>query len=338
MAITFPEDTQLASRYVKQAIPLMIKNGIAPNPCTFTLWYTYVTNRDKELKNALDRMMEEKKEFSEEISRELFRKYVIKDEIDLQGNLQESLTSVLHGLMDSVGEVKNGTDNFQRSLTGGLDNISGEVNQSSLEDTIKLLIETTQSVKDVTDSFQDQLKNAETEIAELRQLLHEEIQHTYLDPLTKIGNRRAFDRRMLELFQQEKETVSLILIDLDHFKTINDTYGHVMGDKVLQGISIAIQNVCSEATLIARYGGEEFAILLEDTQEAAYHTTQAIQVAFSKLILKKKNTGEIVENITASFGLAQKLEGEFPDELIERADKALYTAKENGRNQIQISK
>lgn len=336
MTVYFPADMQLASRYVKQAIPLMIKNGIAPNPCNFSLWFTYVTNRDKELKNALDQMLKEKKKFSEEICRNLFKKHVMKEEVNKQEGLQASLTSVLHELVGSVEKAKNGADDFQRSLEEGLESASGELTNSSLEDTIKLLIQTTQSIKLVTNDFQGQLESAENEIMELRQLLHENEQHTYIDPLTQIGNRRAFDKWMTEFFQKEKINMSLVLIDLDHFKRLNDTYGHLIGDKVLQGVGKTLQKVCPENALVARYGGEEFVLLLEDSQDKAFQIAEAIRASLSKLSLKKKSSGETVGNITASFGIAQKVDGEFPDQLIERADNALYKAKENGRDRIQI--
>ncbi len=337
MTVYFPADVQLASRYVKQAIPLMVRHGIAPNPCNFTLWFTYVTNRDQELKKALDQALEEKKIFSEEICRNLFKKYVMKEEVNLQEGLQASLTSVLHELVDSVEKAKDGADDFQRSLEQSLENVSGDLTSSSLEDTIKLLIQTTQTIKSVTSGFQGQLESAESEIMELRRLLHEEERQTYIDPLTEIGNRRAFDKRMTELFQNDKGNMALVLIDLDHFKKLNDTYGHLMGDRVLQGVGKTLQKICPENALVARYGGEEFVLVLEDSQEAACHIAETIRASLSKLVMKKKSSGEVIENITASFGVAQKMEGEFPEQLIERADKALYTAKENGRNRIQVA-
>ncbi len=337
MAIDFPEDAQLAARYIKQAFPLMVKNGVTPNPCNITLWYTYVTNRDLELKNTLDKMIEKKEEFSEEVCRSLFRKHVMKDEVDLQNGLQESLATVLHELVSSVEKTKNGANDYQRSLEEGLEDISGDLTSSSLEDTIKVLTQATQSINVVTNRFQDQLEIAENEIMELRQRLHQEELRNYIDPLTQIGNRSAFDARMVELCQKEKGNVTLVLIDLDGFKNINDTYGHLMGDKILQGVGRILQRDCPENTLVARYGGEEFVCLLEDSLAAACQIAETIRNSISKLNLKKKSSGEIVGNITASFGIAQKIEDEFPDQLIERADNALYTAKQNGRNQVKTS-
>ena len=337
MTIHFPDDVQLASRYVKQAIPLMITNGIAPNPCNFTLWFIYVTNRDKELNKTLDQMLKDKKIFTEETCSNLYKKYVTKDEAILQEGLQVSLTSVLRELMGSIDKAKDGADDFQRSLKQSLESVSSDLASSSLEDTIKLFIQTTQTIKLVTSDFQGQLESAKNEVMELRRRLHEEEQNTYIDPLTEVGNRRAFDKRMTELFQNKKGYMTLVLLDLDHFKKLNDSYGHLMGDKVLQGVGKTLQKGCPENALVARYGGEEFVLLLEVSQEAAYQIAETIRASLKKLILKKKNSGQVIENITASFGVAQKMEGEFPDQLIERADKALYIAKENGRDRVQVA-
>lgn len=337
VALDFPEDTLLASRYVKQAIPLMIKNGIAPNPCNFALWYVYVANRDLELKNSVNRILEDKKEFSQEVSRDLFRKHIIENEVHLQEKLQESLKTILYELVDNVEKTQNGIDDYQRSLDEGLENISDDLSNTSLSDTIKLLIKTTQAIKSNTNNFQNQLAEAGNEIQELRQRLSQEEKNSYIDPLTQIGNRRAFDKRIIELFQKEDSKLTLIFVDLDHFKKLNDNYGHQIGDKVLQSIGKILQEICSDNALTARYGGEEFIILLEDSLETARNIVESIQASLSQLVLKKRNSGEVIGNITASFGVAQKIRGEFPEDLIERADKALYTAKISGRNQIKIA-
>ncbi len=337
MAIYFPADVKLASRYVKQAIALMMKYGIAPNPCNYTLWFTYVTNRDQELNKALDQILAEKKGFSEEVCHRLFKQFVMKEDINMQEGLQASLKSVLHELMVGVGEAKGGADDFQRSLEESLVSISGDSTGASLKGTVNLLIQAAQTVKFSANSFQAQLESAENEIAELRRLLRENDRHAYIDSLTQVGNRRAFDKRMTELFVKEKSRAALVLIDLDHFKQLNDTYGHVIGDKALQMVAQILQKVCPDNGLVARYGGEEFALLLEDSQEAAYQTAEAVQIAMRDIKMKRKSSGEVINKLTASFGVAEKLEGEFPDEFIERADDALYSAKAKGRDRIEAA-
>ncbi|MFB1002188.1 MAG: hypothetical protein QMC22_06575, partial [Pseudomonadales bacterium] len=101
MPLEFPEDTSLASRYVKQALPMMIKNKITPNPCNFALWYAYVSKRDLLLNKTLDVTIKETGTCPEMVSRELFKKHVIKEEIALQKNLQDTLSNVVQELVSS---------------------------------------------------------------------------------------------------------------------------------------------------------------------------------------------------------------------------------------------
>ncbi|MBR9805100.1 GGDEF domain-containing protein, partial [bacterium] len=205
---------------------------------------------------------------------------------------------------------------------------------ASLENTLSHLIDTTRAVNAVAENFQTQLQSAENEIAELRKQLLSTVADANIDPLTKIANRRVFDRDLIQRFQKEDADTTLVLVDLDHFKQLNDTYGHLMGDKVLQAVGKVLQTLCPEGSLPVRYGGEEFALLVDGDLQSGCHLAETIRQALSKVSISRKNSGDVIENITASFGVAQRVSEEYPEELIERADQALYSAKENGRNQV----
>lgn len=337
MALEFPENTVLASRYVKQALPMMIKNNITPNPCNFALWYAYVSNRDIDLKATLDNSIEKDGTCSETLSRELFKKHVIKEEIELQKNLQDSLSNVIQELTGSVSDTKTGADDFTRSLEESLETMISDPDPIHIQDTVKNLIESTKAASNLADGFQSQLQAAEEEISALKEQLEQKEQDAYLDALTKVGNRRAFDKRLIELFQDETKTATLVLIDLDHFKALNDTYGHLMGDKVLQGVAEVMRKVCPDNALAARYGGEEFAFLVEGPADIGAEIAENTRQMLTKLLLRKKSSDQVIDNVTASFGVAQRTSGEFPEQLIERADKALYEAKESGRNRVNLA-
>lgn len=337
MALEFPENTVLASRYVKQALPMMIKNNIAPNPCNFALWYAYVSNRDVALKTTLDNTIKNEGTCSETLSRELFKKHVIKEEIELQKNLQDSLSNVIQELTGNVCDTKNGADDFSRSLEESLETMISDPDPIHIQETVKNLIESTKAASSLADGFQSQLQAAEEEISSLKVQLEQKEQDAYLDALTKVGNRRAFDKRLIELFQDETKNATLVLIDLDHFKALNDTYGHLMGDKVLQGVAEVLRKVCPDNALAARYGGEEFAFLVEGPADIGAEIAENTRQMLTKLLLRKKSSDQVIDNVTASFGVAQRTSGEFPEQLIERADKALYEAKESGRNRVMLA-
>lgn len=337
MPLEFPEDTTLASRYVKQALPMMIKNKITPNPCNFALWYAYVSNRDLALNKKLDNTIEEKGTCPDIVSRELFKKHVIKEEIALQKNLQDTLSNVVQELVSSVNDTKNQTDTYTQYLETSLNEILADPDPIHVQETVKNLIKTTKDASFLANEFQSQLQTAEEEITALKQQLDQREEDAYLDALTKVGNRRAFDRRLVELFQDTDTDATLVLVDLDHFKNLNDTYGHLMGDKVLQGVAKVMQKTCPDSALAARYGGEEFAFLIQGNADAGVRVAEQTRQLLGKLLLRKKSDGQVIDNITASFGVAQRTEGEYPEQLIERADKALYKAKESGRNRVTMA-
>lgn len=156
-----------------------------------------------------------------------------------------------------------------------------------------------------------------------------------LDHLTQINNRRSIDAYIRYLIdQREINSVpfSLILLDLDHFKLLNDTYGHLAGDKVLIGLSDLLKTAIRGNDQLGRWGGEEFILIMPETL-----LNNAAQIAerLRKMVAESNCKGY---EITASFGVAEWRIGDTPESVVNRADRALYQAKEAGRNRVEISR
>jgi len=332
--LQFPESKATASRYVREAIPMMVKNNIAPNPCNFALWYAYVSNRDFELKIALDSTLAKEGTCPPGVTMDLFKKHVIADELAQQAGFEDSLADLMSDLMGDVQDTYNGTDALCHNLEENLETLVNDQDPEHVKLAVQSMIDVTKDTNQVIGSFQTQLKSAEMEIQALKSQLEQKEKDASLDALTQIGNRRAFDERLYTLCEKNHDSATLILIDLDHFKKLNDTYGHLLGDKVLQGVAQILKKVCPSNALAARYGGEEFAILIEANQSAGSALAEKVRQLLCSLSLRKKNSDQVIDNITASFGVAQLRSEELPEQLIERADKALYSAKENGRDQV----
>lgn len=155
------------------------------------------------------------------------------------------------------------------------------------------------------------------------------------DALTGLGNRVALDNalhRELQLAERHQQQFSLLMIDIDHFKKINDKYGHSHGDRVLREVTETVKTVCRETDLTFRYGGEEFVVLLRETGEAgALIIAERIRLQIAKL--KIGNDADCVSP-TVSIGIGTREFGkkEQISDLFDRADQALYLAKANGRN------
>lgn len=163
------------------------------------------------------------------------------------------------------------------------------------------------------------------------------LRHALLDPLTMVGNRNALDtalRRELQLAERHHHELSLLMIDVDFFKAINDQYGHGRGDQVLREIANVIQSVCRESDITFRYGGEEFVVLLGKTDaKGANIIAERIRQQIAETTIG--HNGSAITP-TVSIGIATRLYGqkEHINDLFDRADKALYKAKASGRNRV----
>ena len=154
------------------------------------------------------------------------------------------------------------------------------------------------------------------------------------DPLTQISNRAAFDNSMskqLSSHKRHQADFSLIIIDIDHFKKVNDTYGHITGDNVLKVVADVISKTIRGSDEVFRYGGEEFVVILGNTQQdGASFIAERIRREIQRKVV---DTSKKIQ-VTASIGVAASDKVENPADTLEYADKALYKAKDLGRNQV----
>jgi len=201
-----------------------------------------------------------------------------------------------------------------------------------------------QNATEYNRQLEERLQAMELESKELRLHLAQQEQMASRDALTELPNRAAYDRRVLSEFVQWRNNLvndpnyglCLAICDVDHFKSINDTYGHLAGDKVLKILAKEISSRLRKTDFVARYGGEEFVIIMPATSlEDAEPLINSVRQKIEKCPFHFK---EKQVQITMSFGLASFGELDTPEKVFERGDKALYRAKEGGRNQVCLAK
>ncbi|MEE9281723.1 MAG: diguanylate cyclase [Myxococcota bacterium] len=165
-------------------------------------------------------------------------------------------------------------------------------------------------------------------------------QQSFLDGLTGLWNRAYLDRRLeseLNVAERYGRPLSVVMADVDNFKRINDTHGHLFGDVVLQGIAESLSASARRSDIVARYGGEEFGVLLTDTNlKSAIYVSERLRMSVEGRCYEVRNE---VERVTASFGVTctEDVEGSLsPELLIQAADRALYASKEAGRNCVHL--
>ena len=312
---------------------------LPPTPRNYEIWYAYATGHDRALNSALDRMLAG------------------------GGTPTESDLDVLHethfGGARTLGKLQNvgsGISAELRCIVGvitgtlGAASIYGDTlhqasqdlvvadDSDSIRSIVQALAAATLEMRQDGQQLKARLDGAMSEIASLQQGLQAVRMESRTDPLTELANRKHFDETIEEAIRssgQRGEPLSLLMIDLDHFKSFNDTFGHTTGDQVLRLVAMSLKQNIKGQDLAARYGGEEFAIVLPNTALAqgiavADHVRRAVMAKE----LKKKSTGEIIGRITISIGVASLLRGDSNETLIERADRCLYSAKRSGRNRV----
>lgn len=192
----------------------------------------------------------------------------------------------------------------------------------------------TSKFDEIQTHMSDEVQKANEIITELTSKVKQLEEKSNLDALTKIYNRRALSTYLNNICSNEKLPYNfhLLMLDIDDFKHINDKYGHIAGDKVLIFVSNILRKTLREGDKVFRYGGEEFIIVLNriDDQHCKLITNRLLElIRNNKLIYKGKSL-----SITMSAGITNYISGDNPDDLIARADKALYQAKTNGKNQM----
>ncbi|MEG3087617.1 GGDEF domain-containing protein [Sphingomonas sp. PB4P5] len=234
------------------------------------------------------------------------------------------------GFSDMVQAMRAEAEDFGRDLAASADAMRQE-DMLAIDDVIRL----TGTMIDRVRTAETRLDAATREANELRAKLEEARDNARRDPLTDLPNRRAFEEAFAQAVANGQR-VCIAVCDVDRFKTVNDRFGHAVGDRVLKAIAEALSQACG-GHLVARYGGEEFAILFADLDRpAAQRTLDGARQAVAAKRYRVRGSDEPLGEVTFSAGLTCAAPGEPLAAAFGRADTLLYTAKNAGRNQLRI--
>lgn len=245
---------------------------------------------------------------------------------------RQRFLAFMRNLTNWTSEYSGDVADYQSQLSNIRDQVALKDSVSSREQILALLSEIMRTNK----NLQNRLESAEQRLESQTDQISNYLTEARTDGLTGLFNRRAFDQAIDELFDdwiKQQQAFTLVLIDIDHFKPINDTFGHPAGDAVLQQIAGRLQADLTEAICVARYGGEEFAVLSTLLADQAAKVIDALREAISRLVITHE---EHDISITLSGGVAQVRGDDDIGKLIRRADEALYSAKLGGRNRIYL--
>ena len=241
-------------------------------------------------------------------------------------------------VMRLIGDALGMSASYDASLCGASEKLADAESRDQVKTIVELLVKSTREMRDTNKALKERLMLSMAEISNLQQSLEAIRAESLTDPLTGLGNRKYFDRSIEMAVQNAiatNEPLSLLMFDIDHFKSFNDSFGHLTGDQVLRLVGMSLKQTIKGQDITARYGGEEFTVVLPNTAlRQALTVADHIRRAVMSKELKKKSTGEILGRVTISVGVSMLKPGDDTDALIERADACLYAAKRNGRNRV----
>jgi diguanylate cyclase len=334
------DESTKASEYLRQAVPLLSKLQLPPTPINYSTVYCYLTGASLALNEVIDNLISEKKPFTVAVMLELHEKYVNGSaSLAQQDKIQKSLEKIMAEASDEIQHVNNGANVFDSSINQHADNLSSLEDPQAAALVLKQVLQDTRSMVSQNQEIQNRMQETNAEIMKVKAELEQVKAASEKDALTGLKNRGAFDTAIEHAVASTdtSETV-LVMLDIDHFKRVNDNFGHLVGDRVIRYVSALLTQVIGKDNHIARYGGEEFAIIVTNkSADDVSKITDKVRIAMGNSKLQRKDSGETIGKITVSAGIAKLLPGDSVEAFIDRADKALYEAKETGRNKIVVS-
>ncbi len=339
----YNHELDVADNFASKAFDRMRQDGIPPVPQNFEVLYVYYANVNPKLRDEINEILLDQPKITERDCKDLYEKYLNSGhERETYQRAGDQINSTLHHVSDLMQNVKDTTQKF----TGSLQEASGKLENIDVSDDVKSVLNfissETNNMMKYNQDLEQRLDQSSAMMAELKRDMERIRQQAITDGLTGLANRKAFDEqigRILRECKRDNMIFSLIMIDIDHFKSFNDKYGHQVGDQVLRLVAMTLVNEVKGQDMAARYGGEEFAIILPDTNEnAARAVAENLRKAVEKKEVINRATGDNLGQITVSLGVAQFYGGsEVTEDLIRRADMALYSSKNKGRNQVSVA-
>lgn len=293
------------------AIQMMDRHGIAVTPERLSVYLMYHQQPRSQLARMMDVYVSNVGFMTEERCDELYERFFVHGD---HARLLFALSKDIQGLINDVDPNDDRSD-FRGRLQG-------------LESLIRQIRIAAEKATD----------NSKGDLQSLRRELVMAQNEAMMDGLSGLKNRKQFEkdfRASMARSMEEGKPLSLLMLDVDHFKSINDTYGHLTGDNVLRRLGEAIRLSIKGRDLAFRYGGEEFAILLPETdRNSAATLAEQLRIKVHEWCGARFRECDLQLNLTISLGVAEYYFGETADSLLGRADQALYLAKQRGRNQV----
>jgi len=308
--------------------------SIPPVPACYEVWFAHLQKLNKELSADIEEKLSAGQSIDEVFLKNIHGKYFQHTEA---ASYLDDYASQLLSHTKNLHNLANKFDSSTKALNEDLDN-AAKAAERDPQALLEALLDAAKTAFERNAELEKNLSQASSKIESLQEAVEEIANDANTDFLTKLSNRRHFDNvlnKMIEETIEDDAPLCMIVTDIDHFKKFNDTWGHQIGDQVLKLVASTLRENVKGQDQIARYGGEEFVIALPHTEIGdAMKLAENIRIAISKKRLVNKANNDDLGKITMSFGVSKFAANLSAHELFQRADSALYNAKQTGRNKV----
>jgi diguanylate cyclase len=334
----YKERKEQSAELLRLALAEMGRHDASFTPINFTVWYEHVAGINPRLSEAIAHQSHLEPRFSTETIERLHREHIAEIDSDKAEHINNRFQRVMQGVAESAAQTGDTAGQFGAQLNA----LSGTLQTTAPDGAAPWLDEVltgTENMKTAVTALQAQVAHSQQEIDDLRADLERARVDATLCPLSRVLNRKGFDLRLGEMLASVPppgRVHCLAMFDIDHFKQVNDTHGHLMGDRVIQALGEVLKaSVTLPGASAARYGGEEFAVLVPATTAAeGLQLAETLRTRVKAMKLRNRSTNEVLLTITVSGGIAAARAGEDAASLIARADAALYRSKLAGRDRL----
>ena len=329
MTFKQPPEPVLALQHIKRL-------QLPATPKYYEVWYAYASGLYPSLTKRVDQILSERDTLSDADIKTLYQTYLFSTTPEQIDALDESFSLQMKQLASLIGDASAASRTKISELAGAVKNIDPH-NPEALKLVMASLLEASKQAQQTGRALQSGLRRSKVEIGQLKQRIEQVRIDSNSDALTKVFNRKYFDKSLEHMILSKTYPLSLLMVDIDHFKQFNDRHGHQTGDEVLRLVGHTLKSNFKGRDVVARYGGEEFAVILPDTtlKSAAVLADQVCRELAQREV-KKRKSGEKIGRITLSIGVSTLRFNDTPHTLIERADALLYQAKRLGRNRVGV--
>ncbi len=328
-----------AYKVAHETLDVMERHAVWPTPLNFELWSHFVADPTGALALELNRLILSGEPMTETVSEELAAAYLPKARLNEQiRDAGDQLSKELAAVSTAIREAQKSNETYGQTLASAGKGLTDAKDASQIKAMVDSLSTATRRVQKENKSLEKRLAESTSEVQRLREHLEQVRRDATTDGLTNLANRKAFDDEFARACAEADENgtvLTVAVLDIDHFKNFNDTWGHQTGDQVIRYVASVIGRLGCTPRFSARYGGEEFAMIFPGEDAAVVEgCLEEIREEVASRMLKRRSTNEDLGTVTISSGLATRREGESGICVMERADAALYASKRSGRNRV----